>query len=270
MGMKDHSLASELTTPETWSPIVELRQYTLYPGQRDVLIDLFEREFVEHQEELGIRLIGQFRDLDDPDRFVWLRGFPAMEARGRSLQALYGGPVWKQHRDVANATMIDSDNVLLLHPARSDSGFALSTASRPSRGTTGARPGVVIACIFNLGAPAEGSFINFFEHQLAPPFVNAGASLLGYFATERSPNNFPALPIREGENVFVCFAGFAPGQSEAAVIAELSSFGKSTAAPGLTQAPQVLRLMPTARSLLTGSSPACPAAYRTVSRSARS
>jgi NIPSNAP len=269
MGMKEGDLAPEPTTSETWSPIVELRQYTLYPGQRDVLIDLFEREFVEHQEELGIRVIGQFRDLDDPDRFVWLRGFPTMAERGNGLQALYGGPVWKQHRDVANATMIDSDNVLLLHPARSDSGFALSAASRPSPGTTGARPGVVIACIYNLGAPVEGSFIDFFERHLAPPFINAGASILGYFATEHSPNNFPALPVREGEYVFVWFAGFPPRRSDEAVIAELSSFGKSMDAPGLIQVPQVLRLMPTARSLLTGSSPACPAAYRTMSSSVR-
>jgi hypothetical protein len=35
-------------------PIVELRQYTLRPGQRDVLIDLFDREFVESQEAAGL------------------------------------------------------------------------------------------------------------------------------------------------------------------------------------------------------------------------
>ena len=35
------------------SPIVELRQYTLHPGQRDTLIDLFDREFVESQEAPG-------------------------------------------------------------------------------------------------------------------------------------------------------------------------------------------------------------------------
>ncbi|RZL06943.1 MAG: NIPSNAP family protein, partial [Rubrivivax sp.] len=37
------------------SPIVELRRYTLHPGQRDTLIELFEREFVESQEALGMR-----------------------------------------------------------------------------------------------------------------------------------------------------------------------------------------------------------------------
>lgn len=45
------------THPElSCCPIVELRQYTMHPGQRDVLIDLFDREFIESQEALGIRV----------------------------------------------------------------------------------------------------------------------------------------------------------------------------------------------------------------------
>ena len=63
---------------QTCCPIVELRQYTLHPGKRDVLIDLFDRKFVESQEALGMKVIGQFRDLDNPNRFVWLRGFRDM------------------------------------------------------------------------------------------------------------------------------------------------------------------------------------------------
>ena len=59
-------------------PVVELRQYTLRPGQRDVLIDLFDRELVESQEADGMAIVGQFRDLDDPDRFIWIRGFASM------------------------------------------------------------------------------------------------------------------------------------------------------------------------------------------------
>ena len=85
-------------------PVVELRQYTLHPGQRDTLIELFDREFVESQEACGMRVIGQFRDLDNPDRFVWLRGFANMRARDTALRAFYGGPVWAAHRATANAT----------------------------------------------------------------------------------------------------------------------------------------------------------------------
>lgn len=67
-------LASPHTPPAAPDcQVVELRQYTLHPGRRDTLIELFDREFVETQEALGINVIGQFRDLDGPDRFVWLR-----------------------------------------------------------------------------------------------------------------------------------------------------------------------------------------------------
>src|SRR5690349_20512713 len=105
-------------SPTSWRrpllPVVELRQYTLRPGQRDTLVDLFDGELVEPQEATGMAVLGQFRDLDDPDRFVWLRGFPSTAARAPSLHAFYGGPTWKRHGPAANATMIDSDDVLLL------------------------------------------------------------------------------------------------------------------------------------------------------------
>ena len=74
---------AEMKTPSC-CPLLELRQYTLHPGMRDVLIELFEREFIESQEALGMTLVGQFRDLDNPDRFVWLRGFPDMTTRAQA------------------------------------------------------------------------------------------------------------------------------------------------------------------------------------------
>jgi hypothetical protein len=143
--------------------IVELREYTLHPGTREDLIDLFDREFVETQEVLGVHVIGQFRDVDRPDRFVWLRGFPDMDSRLASLTSFYGGPVWDAHEDAANATMIDSDNVLLLRPARVGSGFA-----HPPRRTR-----------------------------------DGGGTLLAELESEPSANTYPRLPIREGEDVVV-------------------------------------------------------------------
>src|SRR2546421_11181848 len=84
-------------------PVVELRQYTLRPGQREVLIDLFDRELVESQEAAGMAIVGQFRDLDDPDRFVWIRGFSSMPARARALASFYGGPPLEGHTAPAHA-----------------------------------------------------------------------------------------------------------------------------------------------------------------------
>src|SRR6187397_1126367 len=132
----------------TYSPIVELRRYTLHPGRRDDLIELFDREFVEAQEAVGMQVLGQFCDLDDPNQFVWLRGFNDMPAREQSLRAFYSGPVWKQHRDAANATMIDSDNVLLLRLVHPASGFLPEGRNRPPRTSREPRSGFVSATIY--------------------------------------------------------------------------------------------------------------------------
>jgi NIPSNAP len=123
--------------------VVELRRYTLHPGMRDTLIELFEREFVETQEAVGIDVRGTFTDVDAPDSFVWLRGFADMRTRGAALQAFYGGPVWAEHGNAANATMIDSDDVLLLRPLDQTSRLALDRAGRRPPGARRARARVM-------------------------------------------------------------------------------------------------------------------------------
>lgn len=81
-------------------------------------------------------ILGQFRDLDNPDRSVWLRGFRDMSSRAEALGRFYSGPAWQAHGKQANATMVDSDNVLLLRPAAAHSGFPAATAARPPAGCT--------------------------------------------------------------------------------------------------------------------------------------
>ncbi len=221
--------------------ILELRHYTLHPGRRDDLIELFEREFLETQEAAGMRLLGQFRVLRQDDRFVWLRGFPDMEARAAALAAFYDGPVWATHRAAANATMIDSDNVLLLRPARAGSGFAAQDgAPFPSGGDE--RSGrVYLAGVFYLGEPAEEEEVVRIEASIAPAVIAAGGSILAWYVSERSPNTYPRLPIREGVNAVVWFAAFH------------DAGGADDFSPALsldTQGVETLRLVPTRRSRL--------------------
>jgi hypothetical protein len=239
----------------TYCPVVELRQYTLVPRGRDELISLFEREFIETQEATGMTVIGQFRDLNNPDHFVWLRGFSDMDSRAAQLQEFYGGAVWKAHRDAANATMIDSDDVLLLRPASSASAFDLRHAKRPPVGSTAQPGGLLVATIYHLGETSRADFVTFFERELQPHLTQAGISVLASFVTENHPNTFPALPVREDANVFVWFSRF-PGRGAyeqcAAVVAE--SMRQKEITPkllALTKGqPEVLLLTPTARSLL--------------------
>jgi hypothetical protein len=238
----------------TCCPIVELRQYTLHPGRRDELIGLFEREFVESQEATGMTLLGQFRDLNAPDRFVWLRGFDGMEARASALAAFYDGPVWRAHRDAANATMIDSDNVLLLRPAAPGAGFVLD-GRRVAIDETSSPAGLIVATLYSFDAPVDLDFLDFFARELRPAFAAAGASIVASFVTETAANTFPRLPVREGEHVFAWFARFrdegAHAAYRAALVAQPGWRGLAVALGRHLQGPpEVLRLAPTARSRL--------------------
>ena len=240
------------------SPVVELRRYQLRPGGRDVLIDLFDRALVESQEREGMAVIGQFREVDDPHVFTWLRGFPNMIERARSLDRFYSGPVWQAHRVAANATMLDVANVLLLRPARPDSAFALD-GERAAPGSHAAPPGIVEATVLHLERSVdEREILSFFELAIADVVESDGGRVLGYFLTKESENTFPSLPVRENLSVFCFFCGY-PVEDDAG--REHSSGATRTVeeAPGLRGAPEVIRLQPTPRSLLTAQSPACPA-----------
>jgi hypothetical protein len=225
---------------------VELRQYTLKPGRRDTLINLFEKEFIESQEEVGMQIIGTFRDLENSDRFVWLRGFQEMHSRATQLQRFYGGPIWKAHRDAANATMLDSDNVLLLRPVMGP-GFSLP-AVRPPSGAVSESRELIVATIYHLENGAEVEFVEIFESTIAP--ILAKTPTLGTFITEHAANTFPALPVREDANVFVCFWRVADRASYAAQAAQVADQIAAEFAGCIKGSPEVLFLAPTDRSLL--------------------
>ena len=236
--------------------VVELRQYTLQPGKFDALATLFDAEFVEPQEAVGMHVIGQFRDLDDPDRFVWLRGFPSMPARRSALAAFYDGPVWQHHRSAANATMVDSDNVLLLRPSAADAGLPPAGDGRPVPGEHREGAGVLAVGLCALSPAAAPAFAERFARDWAPQLRATGAHLLATYVTHAGPNTYPRLPVREGEEVFTWvlrFDGVAALDATLAQLRAAPAWQEAVAAAlldGLEAAPQWLRLAPTPRSEL--------------------
>ncbi|MGZ5958496.1 MAG: NIPSNAP family protein [Myxococcaceae bacterium] len=178
--------------------VVELRQYTLHPHRRSELVELFEREFVESQEAAGIRVLGQFEDLVVPERFVWFRGFRDMPRRREALTVFYEGPVWRAHRDAANATMVDSDDVLLLRPVHPPGGFP----RRARVAGSGNRESRVLLRILHRATGAN-DLVRFCREQVGPVLEGTGAAPIAWLETEHAPNDFPRLPLRARADVVV-------------------------------------------------------------------
>ncbi|MFJ4657008.1 NIPSNAP family protein [Nocardia sp. NPDC088792] len=223
-------------------PVVELRQYTLRPGSRDTLIELFDRELVETQEAVGMRIVGQFRDEDDPDRFVWIRAFRDMPSRLSALTGFYlESDAWRTHAPAARATMVDTDNALLLRPV-GGTGELAAGAVRPAVGAGELPASRVLGTIYQPAVPLD-EFTEFFESTIRPTLADAGIFPIGCYETSSAANDFPALPVREDEQVFAWFA-----------VVDRSLVWTEDIGPELSKrlaAPTVhLRLAPTARSLL--------------------
>lgn len=229
------------------SNVIELRQYTLRPGQREVLIELFDREFVETQEATGMRVLGQFRDTDRPDRFVWLRGFADMPARFAALTSFYTGPTWKAHAAAANATMIDTDDVLLLRPARAGTMVDLDPSVRGTPASS-----VVVATIHYLPAPPDDELVRFFDGTVLPLLEKAGATPLALLQTEYAENDFAGLPVRTGEHVLIVLTSFPGPDAHAAHEDRLGALPewRDTVQPRLPGKVERLTLTPTDRSML--------------------
>lgn len=224
----------------------EFRQYTLYGGKREALISMFENYFVEPQEAVGAHVIGTFRDLDDPDRFVWIRGFTNMTKRLDALRSFYGGPVWRQRRDAANATMMDSDNVLLLRPALTQQ-FAFTEKQESVAGIYGAG-------IYYLNGANPVAFARFFNAVILPGLAMQRVQPVAQLISETAENNFPALPVRDRDSVFLWLARWPDTRS---LNRFLESYGRwsgwrddapAEVLPALMRKPEYIRLVPTAKS----------------------
>ena len=222
--------------------VFELRNYLLRPGQRDVLIDLFEREFIESQETLGAHVVGAFRDLDRPDHFVWIRGFADFASRLAALDGFYAGPVWQAHRMEANATMLDTGNVLLLRPLSGS--LARAPHARPPVGAASSPGSLFVVATYFVEAGGERAFAAAFDREIAPRIREGGGELIATLATEPGANNYPRLPVREDVNVLVAVARYQRLDAFAA-------WPRGASLEGRLSAPtEIMRLQPTPRSLL--------------------
>jgi hypothetical protein len=93
--------------------IVEVRRYRIKPGRREEFLRFFEMRSVPALQAHGMSILGPLVDLENPNAFVWLRGFPSLAARDEMKEAFYEGDLWKQELEAIAMPMLESYDVIL-------------------------------------------------------------------------------------------------------------------------------------------------------------
>jgi NIPSNAP protein len=103
--------------------IVEVRRYRIKPGRRDEFIRFFEEQSIPALHQYGMKVFGPLVDVENPNAFVFLRGFPSLEARDRMKDDFYGSALWKNKLEEIAMPMIDSYDVVLTETTAGCVGF---------------------------------------------------------------------------------------------------------------------------------------------------
>jgi hypothetical protein len=98
--------------------IVEVRSYRIKPGRRAEFIEFFETRAVPALRSQGMKILGPLLDLENPNKFVWLRSFPSLEEREQMRNAFYEGELWKNELEAIAMPLLESYDVILCETSR--------------------------------------------------------------------------------------------------------------------------------------------------------
>ena len=194
--------------------------------------------------------------MDEPSRFVWIRGFEDMAARRRGLDGFYGGAFWQAHRDHANAMMREHHDVHLLRPLGSldalTGGRSLEDRAAEPPGAVPSDTGLVVVEVSRTEPWALARLVEACE-ALQPALVAQGHRILGHFVAELTPNDYPRLPVVQDPAILVVLSAYRDLEHYAALHPDPGASGpdgRRAMQTLLTGEVATMALRPTARSVI--------------------
>lgn len=94
--------------------IVEMRTYKLKPGKRSEFLEIFRTRSMPAHARIGMRILGPFLSIEDPDTFFFMRGFPDLASRDPMKEQFYEGELWKRELEALLMPMIEKYEVVLV------------------------------------------------------------------------------------------------------------------------------------------------------------
>jgi NIPSNAP protein len=94
--------------------IVEMRTYRTRPGKRSEFLEIFRARSMPAHAEIGMKILGPFLSVEDPDTFFFMRGFPDLQSREPMKAQFYEGELWKRELEAILMPMVDKYDVVLI------------------------------------------------------------------------------------------------------------------------------------------------------------
>jgi NIPSNAP len=97
--------------------IVEMRTYRTKPGLRSEFLRIFRTKSVPAHLEIGMKILGPFLSVEDPDVFFFMRGFPDLLSRDPMRAKFYEGELWKTELEHVLLPMLEKYDVVVVEDA---------------------------------------------------------------------------------------------------------------------------------------------------------
>ena len=94
--------------------IIEMRTHKTKPGQRERFLEIFRAKSMPAHAQIGMKLLGPFLSIEDPDVFFFMRGFPDLGSREPMKARFYQGELWKGELEATLMPMIEHYDVVLV------------------------------------------------------------------------------------------------------------------------------------------------------------
>jgi hypothetical protein len=94
--------------------IIEMRTYKTKPGCRAQFLEIFRSKSVPAHAEIGMKILGPFLCVEDPDTFFFMRGFPDLPSREPMKAKFYEGELWKKELENVLMPMLEKYEVVLV------------------------------------------------------------------------------------------------------------------------------------------------------------
>lgn len=94
--------------------VIEMRTYKTKPGKRSEFLEIFRSRSIPAHSEIGMKILGPFLSVEDPDTFFFMRGFPDIDSREPMKAKFYEGELWKTELEKVLMPILEKYEVVVV------------------------------------------------------------------------------------------------------------------------------------------------------------